>query len=321
MAIMSRIKPALLRLSVAGLISIAPLALSSSAPTEHGPAAAARVQWMGNIQMTRLNESSGLASSQQSSQILWSINDSGSGPEIFALTPQGQHLGSWLIDMPKPVDWEAMASFQWQDKGYLLVADIGDNFATRSSVSYSVIPEPDLAQIGTQERLSPLFTQHFTYPEGPRDAEAVAVDMKRRELLILSKRTQPPELYRLPLSMAAANADQARRELTAQRLAALTGFTRPAANQADLYGRYWAYLGMPTGMTLSGDRLLVTTMEHAYVFNRQRLDQPGQRVDMPLAGQREAITFAKDSATVAYVSHEREDGMRQAAIYRLELPR
>lgn len=282
----------------------------------------ATVQWMGNIQSARLSESSGLASSNYRPDVLWSINDSGSGPELFAMTLQGQHLGSWVINMPEPLDWEAMASFRWQGRNFLLVADVGDNFASRSSVSFTVVPEPNLKQGVPIQRLNPLVTRHFTFPDGPRDAEAVAVDPVREELLILTKRTRPPELYRLPLSMKDMDNPEIRgtaEALEAELLTVLASFRKPTKRQADLYGEYWPYMGMPTGMTLSRDRLLVTTLEHAYLFSRQDLSAPAKLIKLPLAGQREAITFAKDSHDTAYVTHERESGLRKAAVYRVQL--
>ena len=103
---------------------------------------AATVQWMGQIESRRLDESSGLAASQHYEDILWSINDSGSDAELFALTIRGEHVGRWSINLPTPSDWEAMDSFQWRGKNYLLLADIGDNFATRGSVSYTILAEP-----------------------------------------------------------------------------------------------------------------------------------------------------------------------------------
>ena len=285
----------------------------------------ATVQWMGNIQSRRLDESSGLASSHNDAGVLWSINDSGSSPEIFAMTTQGQHLGSWLIDMSDPLDWEAMASFRWRNRNYLLMADIGDNFAARSSVSFTVVAEPRLDQILPDQRLKPLLVQHFTFPDGPRDAEAVAVDIQRQELLVLSKRTVPPELYRVPLDMESVESPETVKTegavgvLQAQLLTALTDFSKPPKRQADLYGSYWPYIGMPTGMTLSADRLLVTTLEHAYLFDRKDLSQPAKLIKLPFAGQREAIAFAKDSSDTAYLTHEREDGLRKTAVYRIQL--
>ena len=76
---------------------------------------------------------------------------------------------------------------------------------------------------------------------------------------------------------------------------------------------------MPTGMSIANNRLLVTTLEHAYLFDLDALEAPPVRVMLPFAGQREAIAFAKARDDQAYVSHERRYGLRSADIYRLTL--
>ena len=55
------------------------------------------VIWKGDIESGELRESSGLAYSTRSESLLWSINDSGSGAEIFALSEKGSHLGKWEL--------------------------------------------------------------------------------------------------------------------------------------------------------------------------------------------------------------------------------
>ena len=283
----------------------------------------ATVQWMGQIESRRLDESSGLAASQRYEDILWSMNDSGGEAELFALTIHGEHIGRWSLDLPKPNDWEAMDSFQWRGKNYLLVADIGDNFAMRSSVSYTILEEPDARTLVDGAILRPVISQHFVYPNGPRDSEAIAVDPVRGEILVLSKRTKPPELYRLPLSLGAANKSQNQTNsgepITASYVTSLQGFVVPGRAEVDLYGGVWAYLGMPTGMSITDNRLLVTTLEHAYLFDLNNLATPPNRVVLPLTGQREAIAFAKDRSDQAYVSNERRHGLRSADIYRVNL--
>jgi len=71
-------------------------------------------------------------------------------------------------------------------------------------------------------------------------------------------------------------------------------------------------------MSLEADRLLVTTLDHAYVFDRGNLAAAPRRIALPFIGQREAITFASGSTTTAYVSQEREYGLRKANIFRLD---
>ena len=75
---------------------------------------------------------------------------------------------------------------------------------------------------------------------------------------------------------------------------------------------------MPTGMSLHGDRLLVTTMEYALLYDRKNCCA-AQRIALPYIGQREAITFAGDKGEVAYMTHERQYGMRHAHLLRLTL--
>lgn len=308
-----------IRIAALCTLLVVPLWVLAGAPLER----AATVQWMGQIESRRLDESSGLAASQRYKDILWSMNDSGSEAELFALTIRGEHVGRWSIDLPKPTDWEAMDSFQWRGKNYLLVADIGDNFAVRGSVSYTILEEPDARSLADDTILRPLISQHFVYPKGPRDSEAIAVNPTRGEILVLSKRTKPPELYRLPLSLFAANETQIRTNvdepITASYVTSLQGFAAPSLAEVDLYGGIWKYLAMPTGMSITDDRLLVTTLEHCYLFDLNNLVSPPYRVMLPFAGQREAIAFAKDRSDQAYVSHERKHGLRSADIYRLDI--
>lgn len=316
-----RKSPLIANIRIAALCTllVVPLWVFAEAPLER----AATVQWMGQIESRRLDESSGLAASQRYEDILWSMNDSGSEAELFALTIRGEHVGRWSIDLPKPTDWEAMDSFQWRGKNYLLVADIGDNFAMRGSVSYTILEEPDARSLADDTILRPLISQHFVYPKGPRDSEAIAVNPARGEILVLSKRTKPPELYRLPLSLFAANETQVRTNadepITASYVTSLQGFAAPSRAEVDLYGGIWKYLAMPTGMSIADNSLFVTTPEHGYLFDLNNLVSPPYRVMLPFAGQREAIAFAKDRSDQAYVSHERKHGLRSADIYRVDI--
>jgi hypothetical protein len=316
-----RKSPLIANIRIAALCTllVVPLWVFAEAPLER----AATVQWMGQIESRRLDESSGLAASRRYEDILWSMNDSGSEAELFALTIRGEHVGRWSIDLPKPTDWEAMDSFQWRGKNYLLVADIGDNFAMRGSVSYTILEEPDARSMADDAILRPLISQHFVYPKGPRDSEAIAVNPARGEILVLSKRTKPPELYRLPLSLFAANETQVRTNadepITASYVTSLQGFAAPSRAEVDLYGGIWKYLAMPTGMSIADNSLFVTTPEHGYLFDLNNLAAPPYRVMLPFAGQREAIAFAKDRSDQAYVSHERKHGLRSADIYRVDM--
>ena len=266
------------------------------------------VHWSGDIQEPLLNESSGLAASNRHEDLLWSINDSGDGPNLFAMSTTGIARGQWQIATATPTDWEAMSSFQLNGESYLLVADVGDNFATRSTVSFLVVREPSLEQ--DQSVLIPVeWGGEFVYPDGPRDCEAVAVDIVNEEVLFLSKRTFPNELYSVPLRSSAD------RPLIASKVSDLYPLPRNVPEHGKLYGRSAKYQGMPTGMSLRGNRLLVVTYRDAYLYDLLDVAREPLRIPLPLVGQREAIAFAKDSDSLAFVSRERKRGEEVADLF------
>ena len=61
------------------------------------------------------------------SDFLWTHNDSGDRPRLYALDLTGKHLGTCDVEGAGAVDWEDMASFQRDGTSYLLIADVGDN--------------------------------------------------------------------------------------------------------------------------------------------------------------------------------------------------
>ena len=275
---------------------------------------ASQVQWVGDIQDQELNESSGLASSNLSDEVLWSFNDSGDSARIFALSTTGAALGQWHINVANPADWEAMDSFVIEGKAYLLLADVGDNLRWRPFVSVLVVEEPELGS-NTGKSLAPVWQQNFRYPNGPRDCEAVAVDTNRGEILFLSKRHVPNELYRIPLEQIKTVDDTM---LVAEKIAEIHSIPRLNKGEEGLFGKAAPYMGMPTGMSISGSNLLVTTLQDAYLLNRGDLSQPAQAIPLPYIGQREAITFARGSSNRAYVSRERRNGEEIADIFKVE---
>ena len=72
-----------------------------------------------------------LAFSTRREGLLWSINDSGSQPAIFALSENGADLGKWIVADVESNDWEGMDSFVFDGRHYLLIGDTGDNFRSR----------------------------------------------------------------------------------------------------------------------------------------------------------------------------------------------
>ncbi|MBC7979631.1 MAG: hypothetical protein H7Y36_03605, partial [Armatimonadetes bacterium] len=148
-----------------------------------------------------ITEASGLAVSPTNKDFLWVGNDSGGTPEIHLSRTNGTPHGAVIISGARNIDWEDLASFHLNGKSYLLIADTGDNNAARQTSSLYIVREPEISAEGKiiSGKIPIAWEIVFSYEGGPRDCEAVAVDPGSGKILLLSKRTEPPILYKLPL--------------------------------------------------------------------------------------------------------------------------
>ena len=153
-------------------------------------------QLSGIILDTRLADLSGLAASRAHADTLWALDDGGNAPELFAIGKRGGVQASYRIEGVANTDWEDLASFDLDRRHYLLIADTGDNGGLRKTLQLHVVEEP--ASLGGG-RLRPAWSIVFRWPDGPRDCEAVVVDAAHGQVLLISKRRQPPEAFVLPL--------------------------------------------------------------------------------------------------------------------------
>lgn len=192
----------------------------------------------------RLTESSGLAFSGVRAGHVWTHNDSGGRPRLFAFdAATGRKTGECRLLGAEAVDWEDMAAFRQDDIPRLIVADVGDNRSRRDSVVLYLLDEPDPAEtqgVASWDRLV------VRYPDGPRDCEAVAVDPARGVIVMLEKSWTPVAgIYTLPLPDRDAAADSARtpaartRELTARRIGQLYLPLITAADFDSVSGDVW----------------------------------------------------------------------------------
>ncbi|MDX1594662.1 MAG: hypothetical protein R3298_10450 [Gammaproteobacteria bacterium] len=197
---MSRRRPPLPALLVACLaVGGCQRAVSDVAPTPAPFAAPVEVARTGQVDDPALPEISGLAVSRRHPGRLWAVNDSGNRPRLHLLGTDGGRLASLDVAGVENIDWEDLAAFELDGTPYLLIADIGDNPGRRSHVHLHVVEEPVVPRDG--EVLRPVASLAFRYPDGPRDAEGVAVDAARGAILVLTKREAQPGFYRLPLRL------------------------------------------------------------------------------------------------------------------------
>ena len=141
----------------------------------------------------KLTESSGVVPSARVPGILWTHNDSGSDPLLFATDTLGRDLGTVAVTGAQNQDWEDLAIGPCHRATCLYIGDIGDNREVRSSVAVYRVPEPDLDAVSTAmaEKLE------LRYPDGPHDAEAMFVDAPGDLYLVTKGRSHGVLLFRV----------------------------------------------------------------------------------------------------------------------------
>lgn len=153
------------------------VALASSAAAQYQ---APRV--LADVRIPKLTESSGMAASRLHPGVVWTHNDSGKGPWLFAIDRKGKLLSRWQVAGARSYDWEDMAI---GPRG-LYIGDIGDNGRKRPYITVYRIPEPN-PNAAKPGRTAAAEGFRFTYPDGPHDAEALLVHPKTGDLYIVSK--------------------------------------------------------------------------------------------------------------------------------------
>ncbi|MEZ5455130.1 MAG: hypothetical protein R3F04_03315 [Lysobacteraceae bacterium] len=261
------------------------------------------------IQQESLQEISGMARAHRGDrESFWLHNDSGSGAQLFRITPEGQLVGSVLITGATPRDWEDMASFVLDGVAGLLIADTGDNGGTRRDVSLVAVREP--ASFDDTATLPVAWQRTFNWPDGPRDVEALAVDAPHRQILLISKKRVPAELWSLPLpDWNAPRIDRTE----PRRIATLAGIEQPtveALSSATPSGRYRAQV-TAVDIDPSGRWLAVLTYQRVYLYERHNgeewadaVQRDPRRIDFGWLPQAEALCFDAHERAI-WVTSER----------------
>ncbi len=277
-----------------------PLALLLSAPTLAarwgGPEVA------GLVTDQAMDEISGLAASRKHPGHYWAINDSGNTAQLHLMDGKGQHQGSVDVVGAQNIDWEDLASFELDGRQYLLVADTGDNGGIRQDLALHVFEEPtDLSRPATVA-----WTVRFRWPDGPRDCEAAAVDPVSGEVLLVSKKRVPAELFRVPLKTDGE-------EAVAEKLGNLSGIEQPDAGdlaRSPLYGRYRSQV-TAADLSPNGRVLAVLNYRSIHFLVRGRhqdwsaaLATPLPHLDLPWIPQAEAIAFSLDGQEMRVASEQ-----------------
>lgn len=245
-------------------------------------------------------ETSGIAVSNRSADRLWLLNDSGCAAELLLITAGGADRGRLRITGVANRDWEDLTAFRLNGKPYLLISDTGDNEGRYPTCKLHAVPEPPLpsGEARLDAATAPEWTIEFRYSDGPRDCESVAVDTAENRILLLSKRTDPPVIYQVPLRPAKGS------EVVAKPIGT-TSVKPPRGFPIHPYG------SQPTGLAISpdGSMAAVATYLSVFVFPRAKGESWPEAFAKPATvlaphtlPQAEAITFSTDGRSIIVAS-------------------
>jgi hypothetical protein len=135
----------------------------------------------------------------------------------------------------------------------------------------------------------------------------VAVDTRTGQILLITKRTNPPQIYALPLQPSSDAIAMARRA------GEISSIPPPSLGDRIRYPYFGAVLSQPTSFDIRRDNRLavVLTYDDAYLFQRapedawhHALARKPLTVDIPRLAQQETVCFSSDGRTL-YVSTEK----------------
>lgn len=247
----------------------------------------------GTLKSPPIPESSGVAVSRRHPGVLWTHNDSGDGPMLYATNLAGEDLGRYLVPGAKNTDWEdiALAPCPRQPRDCLYLADTGDNDEHRRSVTLYAVPEPGTRPTPAGHDESARVTARaqaltLRYPDRAHDVEAMWVNPDGSVELVSKGMSGPMLRYLVP--RRAWDQDSAATQLLD---------TLPVVPQRAL-GR------LMTGAALSpkGDRVVLRTYTQLFFFHRpddRRLTPDGAPCWLgTLEPQGEGVAFLDDSTLV-----------------------
>lgn len=203
-----------------------------------------------------VRETSGLAISRQYADLLWTHNDSGDGPHLYALNRDGDLIGRHTLAGARARDWEDLAlgpcPDRWADRtACLYVADTGNNDRNRNTLHLFVLPEPDPAELGRSRDYARV---RLSLPFGRANIEALAVSRGGDAIMVTKGSHAEIRAYRLTRAQLAAGLADEERVVPADSWALPIVPDRGARR-------------LVTGATFdASERLLVRTYAEVHVF-------------------------------------------------------
>ncbi len=250
---------------------------------------------VGELPVATIMEASGIAISRRAPR-LYHIND-GNGPFFHVTDLQGGALQTVHVTGFAPLDIEDLGLGPCGSSTCLYLADTGDNAVRRQSVQIAVIRETEnfAAEVAPER----VITVH--YPDGPHDAEAIAMHPSGDLLLATKNRPGqegPSLLFRLSAAQLAAGGEQ-----TFTALGSI-----PVSMLSDI-GTSRSRVVTAMDISPDGRRFVLLTYSMAIEFAVDLMRSlPDTWVEgkthraLPIAGliQAEAIAYERDGRSILY---------------------
>ena len=172
----------------------------------------------------QLVENSAATLSNTQPGVIFTINDSGNDPLLFAFDTTGADRGVWRVTGATNTDWEAAsvgpcsvspadsASLGASPSECVFIGEVGDNQAQRPTRIVYKVAEPAAQQQGfVGEVRAQALT--YRYPDRPHDVEAMYVApngdtyvITKRRLVDAQRRARPSLVFRVPAQAWSQNA-------------------------------------------------------------------------------------------------------------------
>ena len=262
-------------------------------------------QNFGTVQLSDIDEASGLVASRSNHGVLWIHNDSGGGNLLYPMNELGENLGYYIINGATNRDWEDIAIGNNPATGLseIYLADTGDNQLSNQIKYIYIVPEPEIwsqqdPDLVTGE-ITVSHTISFVYPDNENyDSETLLFDQRDAKFYIITKRhTGDTENYDKIFSL-----DYILTETT--QVATYVGEVEIPVDELIYQGA--------TGGDISpdGNFILIKNYQNMYMWERknmtipQALAQPYIEVPYIMEPQGEAVAWRYDNNGYFTVSEE-----------------
>ena len=148
---------------------------------------------------SQLDEISGIAAGIRSPNVVYVQNDSGDLARFFALDKtSGRLLAQYAVPDAVNIDWEDIAvAPDAHGTPSVWLADIGDNDRQRKQIQLYRVDEPRVPMTGHDAQLAATQPDvwRLRYPDGPHDAESLAVSPTGVPYVITKSATGTSEVF------------------------------------------------------------------------------------------------------------------------------